>query len=147
MKLILATLALLGGAVLFAQSAPQVKEWNAGNIVWQSTEPDGTKHAILEGDRNAAGKSFTYALFVPAGAWDNHPHIHNHDARVVVISGALVLDVGPNSDKKTAKSYPTGSYVLVPANLEHTMGADVDTIIIGTAEGPFETHDHPAQHA
>jgi len=142
MKLILATLVLLTGSIVFAQSGAQVKDWNASNIVWQNSEADGTKHATLEGDRNAAGKAFTYALLVPAGSWDSHPHSHNHDARVFVVSGALLLAVGPNSDKKAAKSYPAGSFVFVPGNLEHTMGADVETLIIGTSEGPFETHEH-----
>ena len=144
--LTLITLALTG-SFAFSQSATTVKGWNADTIVWQSTEEDGTKHAILEGDRHAAGKPFTYAMLVPAGAWDNHTHSHNHDARLFVVSGALLLAVGPNPDKKIAKSYPAGSYVFVPANLEHTMGADEKTLIIGTAEGGFETHDNASPHS
>lgn len=141
MKVLLAMLSLMVGP-MFAQNAPTVRDWNASNIVWQSSEPDGTKHATLEGDRNVAGKPYTYAMLIPAGAWDDHPHIHNHDTRVFVVSGALLLDVGPNSDKKTAKSYPAGSFVLVPGNLEHTMGAETETLIVGTTEGGFETHEH-----
>jgi hypothetical protein len=38
--------------------------------------------------------------------------------------------------------YGVGSYVLVPKNVQHTMGATVDTIIIGTAVGPWATHRH-----
>ncbi|SPE45007.1 hypothetical protein SBA7_610017 [Candidatus Sulfotelmatobacter sp. SbA7] len=60
--------------------------------------------------------------------------------------GALLLAVGSNPDKKGARSYPAGSFVFVPANMEHTMGADVDTIIIGTAIGPWKTHDNEAPH-
>jgi hypothetical protein len=41
-----------------------------------------------------------------------------------------------------AKGYGVGAYVLVPKNVEHTMGAKVDTIIVGTAVGPWATHRH-----
>ncbi len=67
---------------------------------------------------------------------------------MAVISGGLRLAVGPSPDKTESTIYPVGSYVFVPANVEHTMGADVDTIIIGTAVGPWQTHDndHPHHH-
>ena len=42
-------------------------------------------------------------------------------------------------DKTKAKAYPVGSYLLVPADLGHTMGADVDTIIYYRySPGPVE---------
>jgi hypothetical protein len=59
---------------------------------------------------------------------------------VAVISGALKVAIGPTLDKEGAKAYPLGTFMLVPANVEHTMGADVDTIIVGTAVGPWKTH-------
>jgi len=30
--------------------------------------------------------------------------------------------------------------LFVPANVEHSMAADEDTIVIGTATGPWSTH-------
>lgn len=146
MKLIALALTTFIGSLALAQAAPTVKSWNASNITWQNVDPDGTKHAILEGNKDTPGSLFTYALFAPAGSWDDHTHSHNQDARLAVISGALLLAVGPDPDKRGAKSYPAGSFVFVPANVEHTMGADVDTIIIGTAEGPWKTHDNEAPH-
>jgi quercetin dioxygenase-like cupin family protein len=94
--------------------------WNPGNIVWQSTDPDGSKWVVLEGDKDAPGKTFTYAFLVPAGHWEHHSH--NQDARVAVISGALKVAVGRKLDKEGAKTYPVGSVLFVPANVEHTMG-------------------------
>ncbi|MGO9650451.1 MAG: cupin domain-containing protein [Terriglobales bacterium] len=146
MKFAAAAWAILMGSFALGQTAPIVKAWDATNVTWQHVDPDGTKHSILEGDKDAPGKAFTYAVFVPAGAWDNFTHSHNQDARVAVVSGALLLAVGSNPDKKGARSYPAGSFVFVPANMEHTMGADVDTIIIGTAIGPWKTHDNEAPH-
>lgn len=114
--------------------------WDAKSITWQETYPDGTKYSLLEGDRNASGKSFTYAFFIPAGYWEHH--WHSQDARVAVLQGALRVSFGDKLDKKNAKSYRVGTFLLVPANVQHTMGADVDTIIIGTAVGPWSTHHH-----
>jgi quercetin dioxygenase-like cupin family protein len=146
MKMFFVASVVLIASFASGQSTPSVKAWDAANIVWQETFPDGSKYSVLEGDKNAPGKEFTYAAFVPAGSWDTHTHSHSHDAHVAVISGALRLAVGPNPDKAASKNYPAGSFVFVPANVEHTMGADVDTIIIGTAMGPWKTHDNVGSH-
>jgi quercetin dioxygenase-like cupin family protein len=144
MKVTVAALLILTGWLAFAQSAPAVKTWDAKSIAWQQLDPDGTKWAVLEGDKDAIGKAFTYAFFVPAGYWEHHSH--NQDARVAVISGALRVAIGHKLDKEGARAYPAGSYLLVPAGVEHTMGADVDTIIIGTALGPWKTHHDDDAH-
>jgi len=141
MKFVLAMLILFVTAV--AMPAQSQQAWDAKTIVWQDIEPDGTKYALLEGDRNTPGKAFTYAFFIPAGCWEHH--WHTQDARVAVVSGALKVSFGEKLDKNGAKAYPAGSYLLVPANVKHSMGADVDTIIIGTAVGPWATH-HNENH-
>lgn len=117
-----------------------VRTWDARSIVWQRVDADGTKWAVLEGDKDVPGKTFTYAFFIPAGYWEHH--WHSQDARVAVIQGALRVAQGTALDKEKAIAYPVGSYLFVPANVQHTMGADVDTIIIGTAKGPWKTHHH-----
>lgn len=134
---------ILAATSAFAQSAPTAKAWDATSITWQNIYPDGTKWAVLEGDKDAPDRSFTYAFFIPAGYWEHHSH--NQDARVAVVSGALKVAIGPTLDKEGAKAYPVGTFLLVPANVQHTIGADVDTIIIGTAIGPWKTH-HDEEH-
>lgn len=141
------TVALLLWAVFVStpiMKAQTVHTWDAKNIVWQQVDPDGSKWAVLEGDKDAPGKMFTYAFLIPAGHWEHH--WHTQDARVAVISGALKVAIGDKLDKEGAQSYPVGSYLLVPARVQHTMGADVDTICIGTAAGPWKTHYHDEQH-
>ena len=144
MKIVIAVIVVLFSTLAVGQS-PVVQTWNAETIVWQSIDSDGTKWAVLEGNKDAAGKAFTYAFFLPAGHWEHH--FHNQDARVAVISGALKVSVGPELDKASAKTYPVGSFLYVPANVQHTMGADVDTICVGTATGPWKTHyEHEMHH-
>jgi len=144
LKTLTAVIVVLLASLAVGQSA-KVMTWDPNNIAWQSTDPDGSKWAVLEGDKDTPGKSFTYAFLVPAGHWEHHSH--NQDARVAVLSGALKVAVGPTLDKDGAKTYPVGTFLFVPANVEHTMGADVDTICIGTAMGPWKTqHDEGMHH-
>jgi quercetin dioxygenase-like cupin family protein len=143
MKTLIVVMMALIGTLAMGQAAA-VKTWDASNIVWQNIYPDGTKWSVLEGDKDASGRAFTYAFSIPAGYWEHHSH--NQDARVAVVSGALKVAIGPKLDKDGAKAYPAGSFLLVPANVQHTMGADVDTIIIGTAMGPWKTHHDEDMH-
>jgi quercetin dioxygenase-like cupin family protein len=113
--------------------------WHPDAIPWQETGEDGTKYALLEGRREIAGEVFTYAFFIPAGFWDP-AHWHTADARVVVLKGTLYLGYGDRHDDRVLQAYGTGSYVLVPANAPHFDGSHEDTIIIGTAIGPWATH-------
>jgi quercetin dioxygenase-like cupin family protein len=110
--------------------------WNANTVRWQKVDPDGTKWAVLQGRDDVPGKAFTYAAFIPAGYHDRHSH--GSDARIAVVQGSLKVGFG-DGEPGDLKSYPVGTFLFVPANVEHTMGADVDTIIIGTATGPWHT--------
>jgi hypothetical protein len=120
-------------------SNTQAAAWTADTIEWQEMGADGTKYALLEGRRDVLGQAFTYAFFIPARFWDP-AHWHTADARVVVISGTLYLGYGDAHDDDKLVGYGAGSYVLVPANSRHFDGAYEDTLIIGTAVGPWATH-------
>ena len=123
---------------LVAPAAAEPIGWTPETIPWQRTNPDGTRFALLEGVRDKTGVPFTYAFFIPAGVWDA-PHRHAATARVVVAKGKLHLGLGESMDKARATVFPTGSIVIVPANAAHFDGSDEDTIIIGTAVGPWST--------
>jgi len=140
---ILIALAIMVAGFSIASTGQENKipqAWNAKTIQWQSTDKDGTKWSVLQGDANANGEAFTYAAFIPAGYHDRHAH--SSDARVAVVQGVLKLAVGNSTQMK---SYPVGSFLFVPANVEHVMATDEDTIIIGTATGPWTTHHHNAE--
>jgi len=125
-------------------AAKKPQAWDAKSIEWQQVDPDGTKSALLEGRRDVPGEAFTYAVFIPA-CYHEH-HWHSADARVAVIQGALKVSFGETLDLEHARAYPAGSFLLVPANVKHTMAADEDTILIGTAVGPWSTHRHGEHH-
>ncbi len=112
--------------------------WTPETIPWQAAAPKGTKYALLEGNRDTPGGVFTYAFFVPARVWDS-PHWHSTTARVFVLKGALSLGYGTEMDKTRARTFAAGSLVIVPGGAAHFDGADVDTIIVGVATGPWST--------
>lgn len=111
--------------------------WTVDTIPWQSAAANGTKFALLEGRRDTPGVAF-YAFYIPAAVWDG-PHAHSATARVFVAKGTLRIGYGTTTDERLARSYPAGSYVVVPAGAVHFDGADEDTVIIGTAIGPWST--------
>lgn len=143
-RLLILLLTLNSLTLSLGQEAKVPQGWTAKTIQWQSTSPDGTKWAVLEGKSDVLGEAFTYAAFVPAGYTDDH--VHSSDARVAVVQGALKVGFGSNPTH--FETYPVGSFLFVPANVEHTMAADEDTVLIGTANGPWATHhhDHAGHH-
>ncbi len=134
-------LLMLTGALLCLPAgvaAEQAGGWAIDSIPWQEQAADGSRFALLEGSREAPGEAFSYAFFIPAGGFDG-PHAHSTTARVFVARGALKLGYGSTADPATMITYPQDSYVVVPARTVHFDGADVDTIIIGTATGRWAT--------
>jgi quercetin dioxygenase-like cupin family protein len=107
------------------------------DIRWDRVHPDGTRSTTLCGSRQA-GRSFAYGFSVPAGVWDGS-HSHSADAWIVVARGELRLGYGPRLVRSAAIAYPVGSFLYVPAGVVHFDGAEVDTVIIGTAIGPWST--------
>lgn len=111
--------------------------FDPNDMPWEVTHDDGTKSATLIGSR-APGEMFSYAFFIPAGVYDG-PHSHSAAAYLHVAAGTLRLGYGPVLEPGAARSYPSGSFLYVPAGAVHFDGADVDTVIVGTATGPWST--------
>jgi hypothetical protein len=115
------------------------QSWTADTIQWQDIGLDGSKYALLEGSRTIPGQAFTYAFLIPPGFWDA-PHWHSADARIFVASGVLRLRYSATLEPSQALIFPAGSLALVPANAIHFDGAEQETLIFGTATGPWSTH-------
>jgi hypothetical protein len=129
---------LSSGATSGALASEHAAISPTNQIKWQRIDPAGTRFALLDGVRDKAGVSFTYAFYIPAGFWDG-PHSHSADARVFVAKGVLRMGFGDAMNKARVIRYPAGSYVLVPAGATHFDGSDVDTVIYGVAVGPWST--------
>ena len=106
-------------------------------IRWDRLHPDGTRSTTICGSREA-GRSFAYGFAIPAGVWDA-PHSHSAEVWIVVARGELRLGYGPTLDRSAASVYPVGSFLCIPAGAAHFDGAGIDTVIIGTAVGPWST--------
>ncbi|OZE84079.1 hypothetical protein CH305_06515 [Rhodococcus sp. 15-649-2-2] len=106
-------------------------------IAWDTFHGDGTRSATLVGTREP-GVMFSYAFFVPAGMFDG-AHFHSSDVHLVVAAGELRLGYGLTLDVSATRRFPQGSFLWVPAGAAHFDGADEDTVIIGTAIGPWTT--------
>ena len=133
MRLLL-LLRLLFAASVYSQTSVV---WDPKSIHWQDINQDGSKYAVLEGDRSKPG-SFTYAFFLPNGVWVG-PHTHTGTARVFVVSGTLLLGDGKIIDKTSARPIPKGHVFLVPQNAPHWEGAKGDALIIGVGTGSWKT--------
>lgn len=114
---------------------PDPCSFRPDEIPWDPVSADGTATATLAGTRDG-GVQFTYGFFIPAGFWDA-PHSHCADAHVFVMSGELRLGYGV--DRSRAQAFPAGSFLYVPAGMVHVDGAEVDTVILGNAVGPWST--------
>jgi mannose-6-phosphate isomerase-like protein (cupin superfamily) len=127
-----------------ADSTPPAA-WTSRAIVWPAADTDGTKFVFLEGRNDVPGRAFSYAYFMPAHHWEHH--WHSGEVRVFVLSGALRVAYGDRLDSASARAYPAGTFLYVPTGRPHTMGADVNTVIIGVATGPWKTHYEPSATA
>lgn len=120
-----------------SSSSDQAFATTIEDIVWEQCNPDGTRSATLVGSRDP-GVTFTYAFFIPAGAWDE-PHSHVADAHLIVARGELRLGYGNHLERESALRYPAGSFLYVPRQAVHFDDAEEDTVLLGTAVGPWST--------
>ncbi len=125
-------------ALAAATAPPGAVAITPATIPWGPTAADGTRFALLDGQREVAGQPFSYAFALPPGVWDK-PHSHSSTARIFVLTGVLKLGWGPAMNKAQAQDSPAGSFVVVPAGAVHFDGADEETIILGVASGVWAT--------
>lgn len=129
---------LLAGLPALPSESESSRIWSPDSIRWTRIDTDGSRYAVLTGDRDKAGSLFSYAFWMPAGLWVN-PHRHNRAAHVAVMSGELLLGFGERLRKDKTTRVRQGSFFLVEAGEAHFEGCAVDTLIIGTALGEWKT--------
>ena len=136
--------AVVVGVVIVAsavRSAPgaanSVRTVAPSEIKWSpvSGYPSGYARAMLEGEASKA-IPFTYRVRLPAG-FTFQPHTHAQDEHVTVLQGAWAFGVGDTFDASSLRSFPVGSFVVIPAGTPHFVGIESDTIVQMHGIGPI----------
>ena len=89
---------------------------------------DGRQRAQLYDDSNQGGP-WIDRVKIPAGKHVTS-HTHSQDELVTVIDGIWYVGVGDKYDPAKLKSYPAGSFVLIPAGLPHFVAAKESAVIV-----------------
>lgn len=122
------------------RSAPDdkdsVRAVAASEIKWSAVSgyPPGYARAMLEGESGKA-VPFTYRVRLPA-RFTFQPHTHAGDEHVTVLEGAWSVGVGDTFDASRLRSFPVGSFILIPAGTPHFVATDNDTVIQVHGIGP-----------
>lgn len=98
--------------------------------------PPGAKMAVLSGDPGKKGL-FTVRLQASAG-YKVPPHTHPTSEYITVISGVLYVGAGDKFDEAAGKPLEAGSYVSMPAGMQHYAWSRGETEIQIHSMGPFE---------
>lgn len=132
-------------------SSIQAKITNPADLQWQDAPdgvlPEGAQVAVLEGDPNVEGKTYTMQVKIP----DGYLLPVNSDvatARVAVLSGALEVGEGESVDEAQLKELPAPSFVILKAGEPYVARAKGETIVQFFGVGPFDfVRATPAQVA
>lgn len=91
---------------------------NEKDIKW-TTEPDGSKYAVLLGDPRQAGP---YVMRVTALPGDKVlPHWHSQDEYITVLSGTVYIGLGDKFDPSKAQALRAGGFYFLPGKTHHYM--------------------------
>jgi len=112
--------------------SPTNIEWKAG----PAAIPPGAKMVVLEGDPTKEGP-FVVRFQFPDG-YHIAPHTHPKTERVTVISGTMLLAMGENLDRRSAKTLSAGTYGSWPAGMKHTAWFQGETVIQLHGIGPWQ---------
>ena len=116
----------LNPAAITIQRPNQIK-WKANG--------EGAEIAVLVGDPSKPG------LYVYLNKWTphhmSHPHFHQYDRYITVLSGTWWVGTGTKYDPDSTVAVPAGSYVKHTAKQIHYDGAkDVECVLEIVGQGP-----------
>ena len=100
-------------------------------IPWGPVAADGTRFALLDGQRDVAGQAFSYAFALPAGTWDK-PHRHSTTARIFVIKILNIFIVALNGHHQIchrlsrSKSFATADTMAAEATIQSSTATGME---------------------
>jgi mannose-6-phosphate isomerase-like protein (cupin superfamily) len=135
---VLVCMVLIASAVSSAPGDEKpVRAVTPSEIKWSAVPgyPSGYSRAMLEGDADKAGPH-TYRVRLPAG-FKIQPHTHAADEHVTVLQGTWSVGVGDTFEASRLRSFPVGSFVVVPAGTPHFLSIESETIVQVHGVGPI----------
>ena len=137
----LAVAAALSGAITttgVAQGAPPGhRSVRLSEIAWEG-KASALQSAVLEGNPDTAGSSYTLALKLADGFWIQ-PHFHPNPKKIVVLSGVLLMGMGDSVVARRTEALPVGAFSIVSPNAHHYEGGKGETVILLYGVGPLLT--------
>jgi len=129
------------GNIFASQNGKQIVGLTAEQIRWftPSYYNDGRQRAQLLGDSTKGGM-WVDRVRIPGGG-RVLAHTHSQDEQVTVIQGTWYLGEGQEFDANKLRSYPAGSFIIIPAGVPHFAGAKDGPVIVQlSGRGKFATH-------
>jgi len=132
-----AALAVVDAGVPSARGGEAVRAVVPSEMKWTAVPgyPPGYARAMLEGEADKP-VAFTYRVRLPGG-FKFQPHTHAGDEHVTVLQGTWWLGVGERFEASRLKSFPVGSFVVVPAGTPHFVSVETETIVQVHGVGPI----------
>lgn len=110
---------------------PQDVKWTAA----PSSLPAGAQVAVLEGDPSKPG-AFTMRIKLPAN-YRIPAHWHPADEHITVLQGSFMMGMGDELDEAKLGSYEAGSFLMMPAKMNHFAMTKEEAIIQLHGIGPW----------
>ena len=98
--------------------------------------PAGAQSAALSGDP-MTDSPFVLIVKFPAN-YRVAAHSHPKDENVTVISGTLFMGMGDKLDSIGGKALSAGGYAHMPANMNHYVYTEAETVFTVHGQGPVE---------
>jgi mannose-6-phosphate isomerase-like protein (cupin superfamily) len=122
-----------------AQSPPSTESKSAAQIVpadsvkWTAARA-GQDVSVLWGDPRT-GAYGRFNRF--AAGFEDRPHYHTRDLRVVVVSGTMIVRVGEGASQEVG----AGSFILMPGGTAHTHSckSGVPCVVFVQQDGPNDS--------
>jgi mannose-6-phosphate isomerase-like protein (cupin superfamily) len=115
------------------ESAPGAQIISADAVKWTAARP-GQDVSVLWGDP----RSGAYGRFNRfAGGFEDRPHYHTRDLRVVVVSGTIIERVGEGASQEVGP----GTYLFIPGGTPHTHSCKAGSacVVFVQQDGPNDT--------
>lgn len=97
--------------------------------------PKGAQAAVLAGDPAGPGL-WTLRLKLPAG-YKIPAHQHPTFEAATLISGSFNVGMGDKLDESKAEKLAAGSFIYLPAKMNHFAFASTESVVQINSEGPF----------